>query len=199
MLAYPTSDDQFVLDTDASNTGTGAVLSQVQNGEEKVIAYFSKTLDKAERNHCTNRKELLAIITAVRHFYHYLCGSPFLIRTDHSALRWLLNFKNPEGQLARWLKMLGTYDLVIEYRPGQKHLNADTLSRRPCTDCNVRESAKNRMSAADESPFREQQESEDWPDTSSYTGSAARGVQTRSKAAQPTATTNTWLQSATPV
>ena len=100
VLAYPTSDDQFVLDTDASNTGTGAVLSQVQNGEEKVIAYFSKTLNKAERNYCTTRKELLAIITAVRHFHHYLCGRPFLIRTDQRALRWLLNFKNPEEQLA---------------------------------------------------------------------------------------------------
>ena len=61
------------------------------------------------------RKELLAIITSVRHLHHYLCGRPFLIRTDHRALRWLLNFKDPEGQLARWLKMLGTYDLVIEY------------------------------------------------------------------------------------
>ncbi|KAK3728413.1 hypothetical protein QZH41_020432 [Actinostola sp. cb2023] len=61
---------------------------------------------------------------------------PFLVRTDHGALRWLMNFKNPEGQLARWLEFLGTYDLTIEHRSGVKHGNADALSRRSCEDCN---------------------------------------------------------------
>jgi len=53
----------FVLDTDASNTGIGAVLSQTQGGEEKVIAYFSRSLTKAERRYCVTRKELLALVT----------------------------------------------------------------------------------------------------------------------------------------
>ncbi|KAK3740332.1 hypothetical protein QZH41_000887 [Actinostola sp. cb2023] len=136
VLAYPTSKDPFILDTDASNIGLGAVLSQVQDGEEKVIAYYSKSLSKAERNYCVTRKELLAIVNAVKRFHHYLYGRPFLVRTDHGALRWLINFKNPEGQLARWLEFLGTYDLTIEHRSGVKHGNADALSRRPCEDCN---------------------------------------------------------------
>ncbi|KAK3745260.1 hypothetical protein QZH41_010890 [Actinostola sp. cb2023] len=97
VLAYPTSKDPFILDTDASNIGLGAVLSQVQDGEEKVIAYYSKSLSKAERNYCVARKELLAIVNAVKRFHHYLYGRPFLVRTDHGALRWLMNFKNPEG------------------------------------------------------------------------------------------------------
>ena len=135
VLKYPSSTEQFILDTDASNYGIGAVLSQVQDGEERVVAYYSSTLSKAERNYCVTRKELLAIVSAVKKFHHYLYGRPFLIRTDHGALRWLLNFKNPEGQLARWIEVLGIYDLKIEHRSGVKHANADALSRRPCTDC----------------------------------------------------------------
>ena len=135
VLKYPSSTERFILDTDASNFGIGAVLSQVQDGEERVVAYYSATLSKAERNYCVTRKELLAVVSAVKKFHHYLYGRPFLVRTDHGALRWLLNFKNPEGQLARWLEVLGVYDLTIEHRSGVKHANADALSRRPCIDC----------------------------------------------------------------
>ena len=105
VLAFPTLSDPFILDTDASNTGTGAVLSQVQDGQEKVIAYHSRTLSKSERNYCVTHKELLAVAMAVKTYHHYLCGRRFLIRTDHWALKWLLKFKNPEGQLARWLEL----------------------------------------------------------------------------------------------
>ena len=105
VLAFPTPSDPFILDTDASNTGTGAVLSQVQDGQEKVIAYHSRTLSKSEQNYCVTRKELLAVAMAVKTYHHYLCGRRFLIRTDHWALKWLFKFKNPEGQLARWLEL----------------------------------------------------------------------------------------------
>ena len=135
ILAYPTCDDSFVLDTDASNLGIGAVLSQIQGGTEKVIAYFSRTLTKAERRYCVTRKELLAVVASTKHFHHYLYGNKFLIRTDHGALRWLMNFKNPEGQTARWLEVMGTYTFEIQHRPGTRHGNADGLSRRPCEDC----------------------------------------------------------------
>ena len=62
VLAYPSPDTEFILDTDASNFALGAVLSQIQDGTEKVIAYFSKTLGRSERNYCVTRKELLAIV-----------------------------------------------------------------------------------------------------------------------------------------
>ena len=78
VLSYPLPDGQFVLDTDASNVGIGAVLSQYQHGQERVIGYFSKTLAKPERNYCVTRRELLAVVKATRHFYKYLYGRRFL-------------------------------------------------------------------------------------------------------------------------
>ena len=102
--------------------------------EENVIAYFSKDHTKAERNYCVTRKELLAMVRSIQNYHHYLYGRKFKLRTDHSSLRFLLNFKCPEGQLARWIELLATYDYDIEYRPGPKHINADALSRRPCDE-----------------------------------------------------------------
>ncbi|GBN84493.1 Transposon Ty3-G Gag-Pol polyprotein [Araneus ventricosus] len=106
ILTYSRTDKDFILDTDASNEGIGAVLSQNMGNEEHVVAYFSKSLGKPERNYCVTRKELLAIVKSIEHFHHYLYGQKFLLRTDHASLRWLLNFKEPEGQIARWIQRL---------------------------------------------------------------------------------------------
>ena len=135
VLGYPQETGDFILDCDASGTGIGAVLSQVQDGEERVLAYYSRVLSRPEQRYCVTRRELLAVVAGVKHFHHYVYGQPLLVRTDHGALRWLLNFKNPEGQVARWIEILQTYDLTIEYRPGTQHRNADGLSRRPCGSC----------------------------------------------------------------
>jgi RNase H-like domain found in reverse transcriptase/Reverse transcriptase (RNA-dependent DNA polymerase)/Integrase zinc binding domain/Integrase core domain/gag-polyprotein putative aspartyl protease len=133
ILTYPTVGSKFIVDTDASNTGIGGVLSQIEHGEERVVAYFSKTLSKAERNYCVTRRELLAIVKTIEQFHKYLYGQEFLIRTDHASLKWLLQFKNLEGQLARWMVRLQEYNFQIEHRSGRTHLNADGLSRRPCS------------------------------------------------------------------
>ncbi|GFV73827.1 retrovirus-related Pol polyprotein from transposon 412 [Trichonephila clavipes] len=125
---------QFILDTDVSHDSIGAVLSQEIDGQERFIAYFSKCLSKPERNYCVTRKELLAIVKAVEHFHPYLYGRRFLLRTDHASLTWLLNFKNSEGQIARWIQRLQEYDVEIRHRKGSAHGNADALSRRPCLD-----------------------------------------------------------------
>lgn len=134
VLGYPDFKGNFIVDTDASSTGIGGVLSQCKDGREVVIAYYSKSLSKAERNYCVTRRELLAIIKTLRHFKKYLLGRKFLVRTDHAALNWLLNFKNPEGQVARWIEQLQEYEFDIEHRNGRAHGNADALSRRPCFD-----------------------------------------------------------------
>jgi len=136
VLGYPTEKDHFILDTDASLYGLGAVLSQVQNGEEKVIAYASKTLSKSQRNYCTTFRELLAVVVFVRHFKYYLLGRAFTVRTDHASLRWLQNFKEPEGMLSRWITILDTYNINIIHRRGVQHQNADGLSRKPRKRCN---------------------------------------------------------------
>ncbi|GBN45947.1 Retrovirus-related Pol polyprotein from transposon 297 [Araneus ventricosus] len=134
VLTYPRTDKEFILDTDASNEGIGAVLSQKIGNEECVIAYFSKSLGKPERNYCVTRKELLAIVKSIEHFHHYLYGRKFLLRTDHASLRCLLNFREPEGQIARWIQRLQEYDFEIQHRKGTSHGNADALSRRPCKE-----------------------------------------------------------------
>lgn len=87
ILSFPNEFGEFVLDTDASNHGIGAVLSQVQDGLERVIAYFSRVLTKTEKNYCVTRRELLAIVESIKSFHHYLYGRKFLIRTDHISLR----------------------------------------------------------------------------------------------------------------
>ena len=71
-----------------------------------MVEYASRVLSKQERNYCVTRKELLAVVTFLQHYKQYLIGLPFTIRTDHSALTWLQNFKQPEGQLAYWLEIL---------------------------------------------------------------------------------------------
>ena len=135
ILAYPDPDIPFILDTDASGVGIGAVLSQVQEGRERVIAYGSKTLSKEERRYCVTRRELLAVVYFMKSYRHFLWGRKFLVRTDHGALRYLLNFKDPQGQMARWLQVLDTYDFEIEHRAGKSHGNADAMSRGACKQC----------------------------------------------------------------
>jgi len=123
------------LDTDACDVSIIAVLSQVQGGEERVIAYSSRSLSKQERNYCVIRKELLAVVYYTRAFRQYLLGRQFLIRTDHSALQWLRSMPDPMGQQARWCEILEEFNFQIIHRPGRNHGNAGTLSRRPCRQC----------------------------------------------------------------
>ena len=114
ILSYPLLQGQrFLIDCDASNVGVGAVLSQIQDGEEKVISYFSKYLSRTERKYCTTRKELLAVVMAVKNFHHFLFGQQFTVRTDHGSLQWLMRFKNCEGQIARWLEVLSAYNIEL--------------------------------------------------------------------------------------
>jgi hypothetical protein len=134
ILAYPRLDLSFTLDTDACDTGIGAVLSQEQEDGERPIAFAARALTKAERNYSTTRKELLALVWGMEHFAPYLVGNMFTARTDHNALKWLNNFKEPKGQVARWIERLSIFNFTIEHRPGRKHGNADGVSRRPWED-----------------------------------------------------------------
>ena len=133
VLTYPDPSRPYILDTDASNEAAGAVLSQEVDGEERVVAYFSKTFSPPQRNYCVTRRELLAVILAVTHFRPYLYGRKFQLRTDHASLIWLYKRTEPSHQIARWLELLAEFDFSLEHRPGTKHGNADGLSR--CTDC----------------------------------------------------------------
>ena len=129
ILAFPDFSKPFLLDTDACETGIGAVLSQEHDGLERVVAYASRTLSKAERKYCVTRKELLAVVTFLKHFRPYLLGHHFTLRTDHSSLQWIYSMKEPEGQLARWLEQIQEFDFKVVHRKGSCHQNADALSR----------------------------------------------------------------------
>ena len=135
ILGFPREDGLWYLDTDASDVGTGAVLSQVQDEEERVIAYVSKSLEGSEQRYCTARKELLAVVRALKHFKCYLCRQKITVRTDNSAVSWLHRSKDPVGQPARWIEVIDTYDITFQHRPGRNHGNADALSRYPCRQC----------------------------------------------------------------
>ena len=134
VLTLPMPDDEYILDCDASKHGISGILGVMRDGREHVVAYFSRILSKTERNYCVTRLELMAVIKAVAHFHVYLYGRKFTLRTDHASLRWLMNFKEPEGQVARWIERLQLYDYVTVHRAGRLHSNADSLSRRPCLD-----------------------------------------------------------------
>lgn len=129
VLAFPTREGRFVLDTDASDGAIGAGLYQYQENQLKAISFASASLTPEQKRYCTTRKELLSVVYFTRHFRHYLLSQEFDLRTDHASLIWLCSFKDPQGQLGRWLEELAQYAMVITHRAGKKHDNADSLSR----------------------------------------------------------------------
>ena len=133
ILAYPdfNSGKPFILDTDWSfdHQCIGAVLSQEQQGHERVIAYAARKLRKGEINYSSHKGELLAALEYMKYWKHYLLHSQFMLRTDHEALRWIKTMSEPKGMILRWLETLADFDFIVQYRKGTKHTNADALSR----------------------------------------------------------------------
>lgn len=131
VLRCPNFDLPFVVETDASNVGLGAVLRQKENDENYVVAYASRTLNRAERNLATTHKELLGVLFGIEKFRPYIEGSHFKLVTDHTALQWLQTTKNPTGKFARWILRISQYDFEVIHRPGSLMPVSDCLSRGP--------------------------------------------------------------------
>ena len=125
ILAFPDVKEPFILSTDASLTAMGAVVGQVQDGKERAICYASKAFSKIQTNYSSTKRELLAIEPLTRHFKHYLLGREVKIVTDHRALQWLHNFKDPDGLTAGWLEKLAAFDYEVQHRPGKSIGHAD--------------------------------------------------------------------------
>lgn len=119
------------IHTDACDYGIGAVLVQKDGGQEHVIAYASRQLNKAELNYSTTEKECLAVVYACAQFRPYVFGNPFTVVTDQASLAWLMRVKNANGRLIRWSLLLQEFDITLRHRAGLKNGNADTLSRLP--------------------------------------------------------------------
>jgi len=101
VLATPVPDVNFLLDVDASTHGAGDVLHQYQNGELRVIYYASRLFNAAERDCCTTRQELAAVVFGLKRFRQYVLGRKVLLRSDHAALSYLRRTKYPVAQQAR--------------------------------------------------------------------------------------------------
>ena len=133
VLAYPSFERGFILETDACISGIGAVLSQLQLDELlHPVAYASRALSQAECRYSITELETLAVVWAISHFHSYLYGHSVVVYTDHSAVRAVLESSNPSAKHARWWTKVygsGIRNLKIRYRPGKANANADALSR----------------------------------------------------------------------
>lgn len=135
VLAYPRPDEPFVLETDASILGLGAILSQRQpDSNIHPVAYASRSLNQAECSYGVTELETLAVMWAVTHFRAYLYGNKVTVYSDHSAVKAVLEAPNPSAKHARWWTRVygsGVGEVDIVYRPGKKWANADALSHGP--------------------------------------------------------------------
>ncbi|MEL7520061.1 MAG: RNase H-like domain-containing protein, partial [Cyanobacteria bacterium J06553_1] len=131
ILSFPdfNSSEPFQLYTDASGTGVGACLFQVQGGIHRVIAYLSTTFNVHELKYSVLDKELAAIRWAVKRLKPFLWGHRFIIHSDHKPLSYLQSRRHLDSRLARMLEELGEYDFEIRYVPGRCNVFADALSR----------------------------------------------------------------------
>ncbi|KAL5481633.1 hypothetical protein EMCRGX_G021832 [Ephydatia muelleri] len=135
VLAYPDMTKLFVLETDASGSGVGAVLSQSQDdGTFHPVAYASRSLTRPESNYGITELETLAVVWALTHFRGYLYGNSVTVYTDHAAVKAVLETPNPSGKHARWWSKVyesGVKSISIIYKSGKSNTNADALSRNP--------------------------------------------------------------------
>lgn len=130
LLSCPDFERLFILQTDASDYGLGAVLSQMDDGDnERVICYLSRSLSKSERKYSTTEKECLAVLFAIERLRPYLEAVKFRVITDHFALKWINNIKDPVGRIARWAVRLQQFDFEVVHRKGSDHAVPDALSR----------------------------------------------------------------------
>lgn len=137
ILSCPDFSLPFNVQTDASDTGIGAVLYQTVDNKEQVIAYASRSLTNSERKFSATERECLAVLWTIEKWRPYLEGYHFTIHTDCSSLLWLHNLKDPQGRLGRWALRLQQYDYNMVHRKGKDNIVADSLSRTRYEDCSL--------------------------------------------------------------
>lgn len=130
VLVTPDFSKPLIVQTDASETGVGAVLSQLQEGEEHPITYISRKLLPREQNYSTIEKECLAIKWALEELKYYLLGRHFTLVTDHAPLVWMSRNKETNARVTRWFLSLQSFAFSVVHRSGAAHGNADAMSRR---------------------------------------------------------------------
>ncbi|KAG1168619.1 hypothetical protein G6F70_009027 [Rhizopus microsporus] len=129
LISYPDLNEPFYVATDASNVGVGVVLYQKIDGKIHYISMMAKGLSKSERNYSATKRELLAVVYALKKFHKYLWGNHFTLYTDHKALTYLHTQKIANAMLINWFDTLLQYDFKIVHLPGIDNILPDTLSR----------------------------------------------------------------------
>ena len=130
VLIPPDFDREFTVQCDASDVGIAGVLTQIDDeGNERVISYYSKKLTKPEKKYTVTEKECLAVLRSIEHFRPYIELRHFKVISDHHSLTWLHNLKDPTGRLSRWALQLQHHDYTIIHRPGKQMVVPDALSR----------------------------------------------------------------------
>ena len=129
VLRLPDPRKTYFLQTDASDSGIGAVLMQKHDGKLFPVCYASKKLSSAERNYSTIEKECLAIVWGFKKFHLYLYGVSFVLQTDHEPLKYMNSAKFANGRLMRWAMFLQSYNFRVEAIKGSENVGADYLSR----------------------------------------------------------------------
>jgi hypothetical protein len=129
ILAMPNFNDTFIVETDASGNGIGAVLQQ----QGKPIAFMSRALGVSKCSWSTYTKEMLVVVEAIRVWRPYLLGQHFIIQTDQRSLKHLQEQRITTPEQQKWVAKLLGYDYEIQYRPGRENSAADALSRRPAS------------------------------------------------------------------
>jgi len=133
IISAPDWTQSFEIMCDASDFAIGDVLGQRVDNRQHVIYYSSRTLNNAQQNYTTTKKEFLAVVFALEKFRPYLLGSKTVIFTDHSALKHLMTKKEAKARLIRWILLLQEFDLKIRDKKGVENVLADHLSRIPNT------------------------------------------------------------------
>lgn len=134
VLGHPNFSLPFVVYTDASEVGLGAVLVQqtgTGTGTEEVLCFASRSLNKAERNYSATELECLAVVWAVEKWRYNLEGRFFTVVTDHSSLVWVFKTQKPNTRLIRWAPRLHEFSFAVEYCKGKYNTVPDALSRAP--------------------------------------------------------------------
>ncbi len=132
IIVTPNNYGKFRVECDASQHAMGAVLSQEQDGQWRIIAFMSKSLEPAEKNYQIYDRELLSVIRALKEWRHYLLGAAeqFEVWNDHKNLEYFRKPQDLTYRQARWHALLQEYDFTLHHQPGSKMTQADALSRR---------------------------------------------------------------------